>query len=579
MMPETALPETAESPRNTIALKVTLVALLGLGLLLLLSANTTLWDRDEPRFARAAVEMLGSGDYIVPTFNGDLRPDKPVFIYWLMVLGLRMFGVCELAVRCFSCLGVTAAGVLTFLIGRRLFDARVGLWAMIMLLSSIVTIYIGAAAMTDGVLLALITLAIFAFIEMARTGTRFWHIAVLAIALGLAQLTKGPVGLAIPLVTMISAAWLGRRHLTLGRRFWWGIGVAIILSIGMFVAWGIPANIRTDGRFFEQGIGRHVLHRIAAPMEGHGGSGLAYLAMLPMYVPFLILGFCPWTLQLSAAISALSGRRIGTPASRALLWAWIAPTFLMMSLFATKLPHYILPIFPPLAIASAATLQAWRRGELSSKDRDWMRAGAWFFGPVAIGMSLILIAWPWISTNPSAWPAAAFGILLLAFSLWIMRNQLKERIITNAAMVALAMPVLLILAIVLALPSIESSLKISPALAAAIRARVNPQMPVYMTGYREPSLVYYVNRPAGQPIQSINGAPEAVASWAAADGPALLVILRDQFETANRVGGPLNLTVLDSQTVLNYSSRGKSQVVLVVGRHLDHSGPVSGSSP
>src|SRR5262245_24564936 len=81
--------------------------------LLALTRTTTLWDRDEPRFAQAAVEMLASHDYLVPTFNGEIRAQKPPFAYWLMTVSLRAFGRTELAVRFWSPIALAIAALAT----------------------------------------------------------------------------------------------------------------------------------------------------------------------------------------------------------------------------------------------------------------------------------------------------------------------------------------------------------------------------------------------------------------------------------------------------------------------------------
>src|SRR5262245_64217471 len=91
---------------------------------LALAPWTTLWDRDEPRFAQATVEMLASGQYLYPTFNGHLRADKPILIYWLMALPMRLLGPRELAARFWSPAGLAAAALLTASIGRRLISLR-----------------------------------------------------------------------------------------------------------------------------------------------------------------------------------------------------------------------------------------------------------------------------------------------------------------------------------------------------------------------------------------------------------------------------------------------------------------------
>ena len=100
---------------------------------LFLAAHSTLWDRDEARFCRATYELVNDGNYLYATFNGKLRPDKPILIYWLMLVPVKLFGQAEWAYRLCAILGTVFACVFTYLIGRELFTRRAGLWAMAIL--------------------------------------------------------------------------------------------------------------------------------------------------------------------------------------------------------------------------------------------------------------------------------------------------------------------------------------------------------------------------------------------------------------------------------------------------------------
>ena len=99
---------SARDTRSLPLLLLVLAIVIGYGLV---ASSSSLWDRDEPRFSRAAVEMWegGRGGYLVPHFNNELRPDKPILIYWLMCLCISVLGVCELALRLPSIVGLTTA--------------------------------------------------------------------------------------------------------------------------------------------------------------------------------------------------------------------------------------------------------------------------------------------------------------------------------------------------------------------------------------------------------------------------------------------------------------------------------------
>src|SRR6202166_1675977 len=169
--------------------------------LLALASRTTLWDRDEPRFAQATVEMVASGDYLVPTFNGRMRPDKPILAYWWMSLPVRLLGPSAAAARLGSAAAMAIAALLTFAAGRRLLPERAGLWAMAVLAATPLAVVEGHAATADALLLAAVTGALACFAAALAGDCRSpwpWPWLGLGVALGLAQLAKEPVRVGVP---------------------------------------------------------------------------------------------------------------------------------------------------------------------------------------------------------------------------------------------------------------------------------------------------------------------------------------------------------------------------------------------
>ncbi len=162
----------------------------------------TLWDRDEPRFARATAEMIESGNYLYPTFNGHLRPDKPILIYWLMSVPMRVLGPTPLACRFCSSAGIAVTCLFTFLLARRFLDAKAGLWSMVILASTLLILIEGAAATSDGILLPCMVAVLVLFGRGLAQGWRWYHGAALGLALGLGLLDKGPVAL-LPVVVIV----------------------------------------------------------------------------------------------------------------------------------------------------------------------------------------------------------------------------------------------------------------------------------------------------------------------------------------------------------------------------------------
>jgi 4-amino-4-deoxy-L-arabinose transferase-like glycosyltransferase/membrane-associated phospholipid phosphatase len=537
------------------------------GFLLFATTRSTLWDRDEPRFAEATVEMLRSRDWIVPTFNGALRPDKPILIYWLMSLPVRIFGPTELASRFFAPLGAALACLFTWRIGRRILTPGADLRAMAVLASAPLLLVTGTAATTDAVLLAAITGALAAFEAAFDAGPRPAPTAALGVAIGLALLVKGPVGLAAPVLSAIAALVLARR---MSRAWAAHLAAACAIGLGMALAWAIPANEATGGEFLRQGLGYHVLERAVRPNDGHGGN---WLLFLPFYVPVVLVAFFPWTLFLPGALSAAAGARLGGERGRALLLGWIGPTFLLMSLVSTKLPHYVLPIFPALALAVAGTIEAGERGGLAARDLAWLARGRWLAGALGLAGGAGLAVAPWFvralalappdvpGSVPLAWPCAALGLVILVTTALALREHAAGRLRSAFAVLAAGSVALGLSVVLLALPVVER-FKVSKPLADAIRARTAGDVPVAELDYGEPSLIFYL----GRRVASLESDAE-VRRWADEPGPGVLVLARESRARIEAAGARLGLEEIAAARGFNYT-KGKWVDLVALGRRL-----------
>jgi len=526
---------------------------------LFMATRATLWDRDEPRFARATAEMVESGDYLVPTFNGELRPDKPILIYWLMSLPMRLWGPTELACRFFAAVGTALTALLVFFIGKRLFDAQVGLTAMVMLALSLMVLYIGSAATADAVLLPFMVGQMAVFVGFRDSGRRVWAMLLMALAMGGALLAKGPVGL-LPLLAILVLLWFDRRDASTRWRVW-ELGLSTLAGIGLFLAWALPANAATHGEFLRRGIGHHVLARSAAPLEHHGGDFLLYL---PYYLPVILVGFFPWTLYMPAMVSVVGGRRLGGPWFRRLFFSWTLPLLMVMTLVATKLPHYILFMWPALALAGAGLLWAWQHDRLSDKDRLWLQKGVWFFAPVAVIMTLGMAAVPWLLPLGTVWTSLVCAAVMGGMSAGAIHYHCSGRVMAGLRVLGAGMSVFMVLFCLGVVPKVEAT-KISPEIARIVRQETGPETPVATFKYEEPSLNFYIGRPI-EPLKS----PDAVLDWLARSRPGALIVPRDKLEAVLQ-GHDITPQVIGAKEGYNFA-KGRRVNVVVVRR--DHSQPL-----
>ena len=339
-------------------------------------------DRDEPRFAEASREMIERGNYIVPYFNNHLRLDKPPLTYWSQVSSYHIFGENDFAARFPSAIAASVTALAIFGWGRRIGGEKVGWWAAIIFTFSLQTFVHAKAAVADMWLVLFVTLAHWAGYELLAFSTshkdprsaaastlqpfnastahssRPWWWLTFYFSLALGFLAKGPIAWA-PLLTVAVVIIYTRDWSVLGCfKFVRGI----LLTLIVVALWGIPALVQTQGEFFSVGIGKHVIGRSLATMEGHGAGSLGtYLLLLPFYFVTVFISFFPWSIKLPWLVRKLWRNRetgVGDPG-----YSWnlidpylltgIAIVFIIFTFVSTKLPHYTLPAFPLLALLLA----------------------------------------------------------------------------------------------------------------------------------------------------------------------------------------------------------------------------------
>jgi 4-amino-4-deoxy-L-arabinose transferase-like glycosyltransferase/membrane-associated phospholipid phosphatase len=561
----------ADSPsryRHPRALALGLAAVVLLGYLFV-TTRSTLWDRDETRFSEATLEMVHSGDYLVPTLNGELRPDKPILIYWLMSLPVRLLGATELACRFFSPVGAAVTCLLTALIAHHLLGTGTGFLAMLILATTPLFLLEGTAATVDAVLLAAIVGALAVFENAFRAGLRKIHLGGLAVTLGAALLAKGPVGLALPILAMVVILVLARRlSLTWAACLFGGA----LLASGIFLAWAIPANNATGGEFLRRGIGYHVIERATRPIDGHGGN---FFLTLPFYIPVVLFAFFPWILFLPGALSATAGGRVGGRDGRSFLFGWMVPIFLFMSFVSTKLPHYILPVWPALSLSVAGTISLAEQGRLPAKDLKWFAHGRRLFVGIGILCGTALLVGPWFvpalglnlpgnePLSPGlAWPIAGTGATFLMMTVLASREHAAGRYRPVVGILVAGMVCVMFTVSVIGLPMAER-FKVSKPLADAIRARTTPDVEVVSLDYDLPSFIFYLGR---KHLKSVEG-DTGVLHWAKQPEPGVLVLTRQALARIESGNVPLGLKEIVAVRGRNYS-KGRWTEVVALGRNI-----------
>jgi 4-amino-4-deoxy-L-arabinose transferase-like glycosyltransferase len=350
-------------------------SILLVSLVLLLAGNwiLPLTDRDETRFAEASREMLQRADYIVPWFNGHWRFDKPILIYWCQAACYKIFGENAFAARLPSVLFTTATALLLVRWGRRLADAKTGFLAGAMFVAGLHVAVIGRVATADMAMVFFVTLAVWSGWELTRpretTGPQdndttrprnkfrgrlqFWC-WLFCFTLPLGFLAKGPVAW-LPLGGIVLALLLRRNsfRLTMIEMF-----AGISVAAALVSLWGIPALVQTQGHFWTEGMGEHVIHRSTGIIDSHGLKGIGgFIATLPLYFLTFFVSFFPWSTRVPVALSRWWPERKRDDIGWYLLMQALI-VFTAFSLVRTKLPHYTMPAFPCIALWLALQLRA-----------------------------------------------------------------------------------------------------------------------------------------------------------------------------------------------------------------------------
>ena len=445
-------------------------------------------DRDEARFAQATKQMLETKDFVDIRFQTEVRYKKPVGIYWLQAaavkasetLGVPHARTSIWVYRLPSLAGAVFAVLLTYWAALAFVPRRAALLAALMMASSVLLGVEARLAKTDAMLLltSVAAMGAFARIYLARhhepeAGIGWTQPAILWTAIAAGVLLKGPVilmfvGLAATVLCVVdrSLRWL------------WSLRpVAGLLWLLILVSpWFIAIAAKSGGNFFVQAIGHDMLDKVTSGQEAHGAPPGYYLLLF--WVTF-------WPGAVLAGLAApIVWRSRHEPAARFLL-AWLLPSWLVFEAVMTKLPHYVLPLYPAIAILIAGIVEPHGQSKLR-----WMARGTvgWFLFPaaVAIGIVVLFIMFG-RELGLIAWPFAAIAVIFGLFAWWLYETDGAERSLLRAMVASIFIAVTVYAITFPLLPSLFPSAVITD----EIRATDCERPRVASTfGYQEPSLVF-----------------------------------------------------------------------------------------
>ncbi|MGO4337785.1 ArnT family glycosyltransferase [Labrys sp. KB_33_2] len=461
-------------------------------------------DRDEPRFAQASKQMLESGDFVSIRFQDEARLKKPVGIYWLQTAAVSLgasLGVPEARTtiwlyRIPSLIAAIGAVLLTWWTAIPLAGRRSALLAGLIMAGCLLLGVEARLAKTDATQLLTVmamvgVLARFFMAshrgEPAPAGLALPAVFWLGMAVSI--LIKGPIGALLVGLTIAGTVAATRDWRWLGQLRWlWGI----LLTLVLVSPWFIAIMIETKGAFLQESVGKDMLNKVAGAQESHGGWPGTYLAVFwGTFWPFAPLAAlaAPWVWH--------QRRR---PAVIFLL-AWLVPFWLVFEFFPTKLPHYVLPVYPAIAILIA--MAVFDDGLSRSL---WARIVAGLIPLLALVLAVVGVGAVWFYQSEIAWLTLAFAIGAVAAA-WLAWRRLGEGRGVEAVLACLATGLLLYWGIYAgAIPKLQA-MAISPRLAAAAQAAQCPHVAAASVGFREPSLVFLAGTDLDMP------SPEGAADF------------------------------------------------------------------
>jgi 4-amino-4-deoxy-L-arabinose transferase-like glycosyltransferase len=357
---------------------------------------------DEPRYAAIARAMLTSGDYITPRLFGTPWFEKPPLMYWVAAAGYKILGLNEAGARFPSALGATICVFFVYWCGRKLWDRATGFLAALILATSIGSFAFARAASMDMPLTACLTMALAFFLAAfnEQTDKRRIYFYSFYAALGLGVLAKGPVALLLPAIS------LGGFLLLRGRwewKTWYPKGLWITAAVA--APWYILCTAINGWSFIKVFFINQNLERFTSTIHGHDRP-------LYFFLPVLLLLTFPWTFILISAVRRTFGKN-----DHVLLW-WAVVPFVFFSFSGSKLPGYILPMVPPIALLLGKEL-------LQPTSRVYrvavfIEAGTMAFIGVAFGFfGSTLNVDPHVSGTVIAVVAFAMAAVLTVIALWL----------------------------------------------------------------------------------------------------------------------------------------------------------------
>ena len=482
-----------------------------------------LLDPDEARFARTSVEMMRSGDYVVPTFEGEPRLVKPPLLHWVQTALFQLGGESEMLARLPAAASTFMSLMLVAWIGWRRFGVEGSAWAAIVFLTFPVVVLIARVGTLDA-LVSVHILAILALDLVQHDHTELERSGVIGLLLGLAFLVKGPVGVALPLVMILAGRTATGRDVVPSIK----TAVTTILALSAVVLpWGLVFVQRVGGGGVARLLRSEIVDRTVA--------GTSHVEPWWYYLAVCLVAFLPWAGPLFLGmVRGLARWHDPESPTGPYAAAAFGAGLVFFSLSKGKLPNYILPLAPLAALVVTFELGQELVNPVRRREGSNMVATTLVALSVGLGVASAMLL-EHDARGAASNGATAFGLAALV-ALWGILES-APRIVYGAAAVG---SFAFLLAVVLGAPSVLATTRSAAPLVAAVPA-LRSARPLVLVDMNLPSLTYYADRvpekvTSDKLAERLDRGDAPLVVLAAADQDKLSAAVRKQLREIARSG-------------------------------------------
>ncbi|WP_133126934.1 ArnT family glycosyltransferase [Legionella nagasakiensis] len=523
--------------------------LLGLFSLLLFLpgiSNLPVVERDEAHFAQATRQMVQTGEYFQIRFQDKTRFQKPPGINWLQAAFVQLFSDGEQAkiwpYRLPSVIGALLSVWLTFFFSRRFVHERTALLASAFLASSLLLVVETHMAVIDASLLSSVVLmqgALWIIYSngINRKSVHWGWACIFWLAMAYGFVLKGVT----PLVGVLSVAALclfeRRLDWLRGLRIFFGLCLFLVLSL----AWLLLVNAAEQSNYLLQMVHKDLLPKLQGGHESHGKPPLFHLVVLPFT-------FWPASLFLwQGAVYAYKERHQKTVR---FLIAWILPTWIFFEMMPTKLPQYVLPTFPAIALLFALVVE-----QVKEKPGKWLHSLQFLWGVLTVGLAAGLLIMPYLLLQPLTLINVLLFLVICGIGIACVFFAWKGAYFKASVFVLLTALMTFPFTFSVFLPQLNP-LWLSYNVAQVVnKVDISDESPLLVVGFSEPGLVFYLNTKK----VLFTDAETAMGKMKCHGNHLLLINERDLASIAEK----MPLTILQHIDGYNYS-KGKWVKLLLV---------------